>query len=116
MPPLPACRAQWCGSCWRSRSSERGSALTAKPFARQVVRAAYRTTVGKRRTTATAESLVLRVVAPAFRTAHISPIERLYAQLIEQRLGIFQIGGIEALSQPVVDFTEHHARLVATVG
>src|SRR5215469_7276871 len=37
------------------------------------------------------------------------------AQLIEQRLGLFQVGGIEAFREPVVDFAEHQASLVATV-
>jgi hypothetical protein len=38
---------------------------------------------------------------------------RLLAQLIEQRLGVFQIGGVEALGEPAVDFGEHRARFVA---
>ena len=37
------------------------------------------------------------------------------AQLIDQRLRFLQIGGIEAFSEPVVDRSEHRARLVATV-
>jgi hypothetical protein len=43
-----------------------------------------------------------------FRNAPLSP------QLVEQRLRIFQIGGVEALGKPVVDVGEHRARLVAT--
>ena len=35
-------------------------------------------------------------------------------QLVEQRLGVFQVGGVEALGEPVVDFGEHRARFVAT--
>ena len=38
----------------------------------------------------------------------------LSAQLVEQRLGVFQVGGVEAFGEPVVDFGEHRARLVAT--
>src|ERR1700719_4697139 len=33
----------------------------------------------------------------------------LTAQLLEQRLGIFQIGGVEALCEPVVVFGDHRA-------
>ena len=35
-------------------------------------------------------------------------------QLFEERVGVFQIGGIEALREPVVDFAQHRARFVAT--
>ena len=38
--------------------------------------------------------------------------ERLFAQLFEQCLGILQVGSVEALGEPVVDFGEHRARLV----
>ena len=34
-------------------------------------------------------------------------------QLVEQRLGVLQVGGVEALGEPVVDFGEHRARFVA---
>ena len=36
----------------------------------------------------------------------------LFVKLVEQGLGILQIGGIEALREPVVDFGKHRARLV----
>ena len=35
------------------------------------------------------------------------------AQLAEQRLGVLQVGGVEALGEPVVNVGEHHARFVA---
>src|ERR1700676_4188241 len=35
------------------------------------------------------------------------------AQLIEQGFGVLEVGGVEALGEPVVDFGEHRARLVA---
>src|SRR5229473_1019104 len=35
------------------------------------------------------------------------------AQLLEQRLGVFQVGGVEALGEPAVDLGEHRTRLVA---
>jgi hypothetical protein len=38
----------------------------------------------------------------------------LSTQLVEQRLGILQIGGVEALGEPVVDLGEHPARFVAS--
>src|SRR5215472_5178426 len=38
-----------------------------------------------------------------------------YAQLLEQRLGVLQVGGVEALGEPVVDVGEHLAPLVAAI-
>jgi hypothetical protein len=40
-------------------------------------------------------------------------VGRLTAQLVEQRLGVFQVGGVEAFGEPVVDFRQHRARFVA---
>ena len=37
----------------------------------------------------------------------------LRAQLLEQRLGVLQIGGVEAFGEPAVDLGEHRARFVA---
>src|SRR6266851_7252830 len=37
----------------------------------------------------------------------------LCSQLVEQRLGISQVGGVEAFGEPAVDFSEHRARFVA---
>ena len=39
--------------------------------------------------------------------------DTLSAQFGEQRLSLFQIGGVEAFGEPVVDFGEHRARFVA---
>ena len=36
----------------------------------------------------------------------------LVAQLIKQPLSVLEVDGLEALGEPVVDFTEHRARLV----
>jgi hypothetical protein len=36
----------------------------------------------------------------------------LVTQLFEQRLGLLQVGGVEALSEPVVDFGEYRTRFV----
>ncbi len=35
-------------------------------------------------------------------------------KLVEQSLGVVQVGGVEAFGEPVVDVGEHRARLVAT--
>src|SRR5260370_25442812 len=35
-------------------------------------------------------------------------------QLIEQRLGVLEVGGVKALGEPAVDFGKHRASLVAT--
>ena len=40
----------------------------------------------------------------------------LIVQLIDQDLCVLQIGGIEAFGEPVVDFGEHRARLIAAIG
>ena len=33
-----------------------------------------------------------------------------------QRVGVFQIGGVEALGEPVVDLGEHRPRFIAAIG
>src|SRR5262249_16110836 len=35
------------------------------------------------------------------------------SQFVEQRFGVLEVGGVDALGEPVVDFGEHHARFVA---
>jgi hypothetical protein len=40
----------------------------------------------------------------------------LIAQLVQQRLGVFQIRGIETFGKPVVDLWEHCACMIAAVG
>ena len=37
------------------------------------------------------------------------------AQLLEQRLCVLKVGGVEALGEPVVDFSEHCVRLFTTI-
>src|ERR1700732_2042483 len=37
---------------------------------------------------------------------------RLRVYLVEQRLGVFQVGSVETLGEPAVDLGEHRARLV----
>ena len=43
-------------------------------------------------------------------------LKLLLTQLLQQRLGVFQVGGVEALGEPVVDFRKHAAGLVAAIG
>src|ERR1039458_4082103 len=43
----------------------------------------------------------------------LPPISQLRVQLIEDRLGVFQVGGVEAFGELVVDPGEHRASLVA---
>ena len=35
-----------------------------------------------------------------------------FAQLLEQRLGVLQVGGVEPLGEPVVGFREHRVGLI----
>jgi hypothetical protein len=37
----------------------------------------------------------------------------LLVQRVKQRLGVFQVGGVEALGEPAVDRGEHRARFIA---
>ena len=37
-------------------------------------------------------------------------------QLVEQRFGVFQVGSVETLGEPIVDFGEYPTRFVAAVG
>jgi hypothetical protein len=34
-------------------------------------------------------------------------------EIVQQRLGVFQIGGVEAFGEPAVDFREHRVGFVA---
>src|SRR5215469_3229791 len=51
-----------------------------------------------------------RLSAPHFSQRTLCP------QLLEQRLRLFQVGSFESFGEPVIDFCEHRARLVATAG
>jgi hypothetical protein len=39
----------------------------------------------------------------------------LRCQFVQQRLGVFQVRGVEALGEPVVDFGQHRAGFVAAI-
>ena len=45
---------------------------------------------------------------------HFAHSIELSAEILKQRLGVFQIGGIKTFGEPVVDVREHRAGLVAT--
>jgi len=50
-----------------------------------------------------------------FHTAHI-PHPGLGGQFLQQRLGLLEVGGVEAFGEPVVDFGQRGVRLVAAIG
>src|SRR6516165_5024598 len=57
-----------------------------------------------------AKECICWIFVVALRTAH----RGLRRQLVEQRLGVLQVGGVEALGEPVVDLRKHRACLVTT--
>jgi hypothetical protein len=63
--------------------------------------------------TLAAELRTFAIVCAALCTANFSPSRHLLTQLIEERFGVFQVGGVESFGEPVVDFGEHCAGLVA---
>jgi hypothetical protein len=52
-----------------------------------------------------AELVAISIVASVLWTAHIPPSRQLSYQLIELPLRVFQIGGIEAFGEPVIDLS-----------
>ena len=42
--------------------------------------------------------------------------DRLGAQVCEQRFCVFQVGGVQAFGELIVDFGEHRVGLVSTIG
>jgi hypothetical protein len=61
-----------------------------------------------------AELCTLAIVGPAFRTTNVSRACHLVCQLVEQSLGIDEVGSVEAFGEPVVGVGEHRVRLAAT--
>src|SRR6266851_2169433 len=43
----------------------------------------------------------------------ISRKSSVFAEFVEQRLGVLQIGGVEALGEPAIDLGEHRSRFIA---
>ena len=56
-----------------------------------------------------AEQCIGEVVVIALRAQH----RCLSGQFVEQRLGVFEVSGVEAFGEPAVDFGEHRARVGA---
>jgi hypothetical protein len=59
-----------------------------------------------------AEFATFRIIASAFQTGHWLPA-LLVGEFVEQCFRVFEVGGVEALGEPVVDVGEHRARLIA---
>ena len=55
------------------------------------------------------------ILVVALRAAHVPPSLALVPQLIQQRGGILQVAGVEALGEPVVDLRKHRAGLFAAI-
>src|SRR5216683_681904 len=95
------------------RRAQRTTALPAKPGARSIVESAFRAARHrlKRRAAVVAEFQSLGIFGSAMSTV-ISP-SRSTTQFVEQRLGVLEIGGVEAFGEPGVDFHQHCMPLVA---
>ena len=97
------------------RRADLDAAFAAEPFVSLDRSGTFWTGGDKGRSATRAEFASLPIVAAAFRTAHVPPSERLIAQLFEQCLGPFKIGGVEAFREPFIDFREQSERLVAAM-
>jgi hypothetical protein len=86
--------------------AERTPAITTELRARYVVRITVRITI-RQRATHSAQNFL-----PGIRSVPHFEQRILGSQLVEQRLGVFQVGGIEAFCEPAVDLGEHGALLV----
>src|SRR5215472_9136335 len=58
----------------------------------------------------------LPVIISTFCAAHVFRRLSLGLQFVEQRFCVLQVGGVEALGEPVVDLGEHRARFAAAFG
>jgi hypothetical protein len=65
----------------------------------------------KRRAAVVAEFQPLGIFGSVMSTV-MSP-SRSTTQFVEEGLGVFEVGGVEAFCEPVVNFGEHRARLFA---
>jgi hypothetical protein len=59
----------------------------------------------KRRAAVVAEFQSIGIVSSALST--VISLSRSTTQFVEERLGVFEVGGVEAFGEPVVDFGEH---------
>jgi len=57
-----------------------------------------------------------KAASAVFAVLQVEQSIALRVQFFQQRLGIPEVGGIKTFSEPLVDVSEHHSRLVATVG
>jgi hypothetical protein len=100
------------GRCLRLRSVnasiKRSAALTAELLLRLIRCAALSAFDRQCSATFGAEPAPLAVIISAFAAAHF-----LRSKFLEQRLGVLEVGGVEAFGEPVVDFRQHRAGLVA---
>jgi len=93
----------------RCMCSERGAAFSAELRALWIRDRARRAPQLELGATLGAEHRVHEILGIAFGAPHCG----LRTKLVEQRLGLFQVGCVEAFGEPVVDFREHRARFVA---
>jgi hypothetical protein len=117
MPPLTVTRD--CYGCRNSRRGCRrgitqgGPAFTAEAFVRLDRGAAFWAEGNKGCPAIRTEFAPFPIIAATLRTAHIPPISELHAQLIQQRLGLFEVGGIEAFAEPAINLAKRRPRLSA---
>jgi hypothetical protein len=118
MPPLTASRHRYglrtVSGCWPG-ITQGGATFSAEALIPLDGGAAFWAGCDKGCPATRTEFAPFPIFAAAFRTAHLSPPVLSIAQLVEQRLGVLQVGGIEALGEPVVDLREHDSRFVWTV-
>ena len=93
---------------------ERGSTFTTEVLAGLIRSSALRTQACERGGAFRTELAPFAIVSSALGAAHVPRFAlALAAQLVQQRLGVLQVGGVEALGEPVVDLGEHSGGLVA---
>src|SRR5216683_526159 len=95
------------------RRAQPTTALPAKPGARSIVPSAFRAARHrlKRRAAVVPEVQPIGIFGSAMST--VTSPSRSTTQFVEQCLGVLEARGVEALGEPVVDFRQHRARLVA---
>jgi len=92
----------------RCRRYKRCGALSAEFEARRILEA----TLGTDQRQRVGWHCPQNFMPSGFSNPHL-PQRILGSQLVEQRLGVFQISGVEALGEPAVDFGEHRKSLVS---
>src|SRR5208283_3310970 len=95
---------------------ERASAAAAEAFIRFVDRTAFGAIRGQSSPTPGTEKPSFAIFPTALCATHKTPFIARSAELVEQGLGVLEVGGVEAFGKPVVDFGEHRAGFIATSG